>query len=377
MRVLITNNTLRTRGGTESLVRDLARGLNALGHSAIAYTSDPGQQPRLLENDVVPVATDLENLPFKPDIIHGQHHLDAMSAITALPGVPAIYHVHGAVWRGTPVKHPRILHYLAMSHTTKERMMIEAALPDEAVSVFLNPIDLSRFRHVRRPEARARRALFYNRHLKADSDVVLAVRDAGQSSGIEIDFIGYHFGSSVEAPQDVLPRYDIVFASGLSAIEASACGCAVIVLGRTSCGGMLLPENYEQLRGANFSIASNSPPSVAETIAVELQRFSPSAVAEVTARIRRDADMNTAVKKLEALYQRIIARHASAVPDANAESRATSHYLRKITSLIKMTDDHLQKGWSDEDRSTSVEELSARLAMLDHRLKALESKCSM
>ena len=97
MRVLITNNCLDARGGAESFVKDLARGLQRLGHSVLAYTSDPTQQERLLDNDVVPVATDLEHLPFVPDVIHAQHHLDAMSALASVLGAPAIYQCHGAV----------------------------------------------------------------------------------------------------------------------------------------------------------------------------------------------------------------------------------------------------------------------------------------
>ena len=96
MRVLITNNRLDLRGGAEMFVRDLARGLQARGHSGLAYSSDLGQGERLLESDPVAVTTDLENLVFRPDIIHAQHHLDAMTALGALQGVPALYHCHGA-----------------------------------------------------------------------------------------------------------------------------------------------------------------------------------------------------------------------------------------------------------------------------------------
>src|SRR5579862_4781542 len=115
MRILLTNTILGTRGGSESFVRDLARGLQAFGHSVMAYSSDPKHQERLLESDVIPVATDLERLPFAPDVIHGQHHLDAMTAIAGLPGVPALYHCHGAVWREAIPAHPRIHRYLAVS----------------------------------------------------------------------------------------------------------------------------------------------------------------------------------------------------------------------------------------------------------------------
>ena len=53
MRVLITNNSLAPRGGIETFVRQLARGLQSRGHSVMAYSSDLRQGERLLESDVV------------------------------------------------------------------------------------------------------------------------------------------------------------------------------------------------------------------------------------------------------------------------------------------------------------------------------------
>ena len=102
MRILITNERLDQRAGSDLFIRDLARGLQKLGHFVIAYSSDPREQPRLLERDSISVSTDLERLPFRPDIIHARHHLDAMTAVMALPGVPAIHHCIGAAWSILP-----------------------------------------------------------------------------------------------------------------------------------------------------------------------------------------------------------------------------------------------------------------------------------
>ncbi len=130
-------------------VRDLARALQARGHVVFAYSSDLGEGERLLESDVLGVSTDLEKLPFQPDIIHAQHHLDAMTALTALPGVPALYHCHGAVWREAVPKHPRIYHYLAMSRTLAERIMVESNIAADDITLWWNTVDTARFRTVR------------------------------------------------------------------------------------------------------------------------------------------------------------------------------------------------------------------------------------
>lgn len=369
MKILITSNNLEGRGGTESFVRTLARGLESLGHSVMAYSSDPGQGERLLENDVVPVATDVENLPFLPDVIHAQHHLDTMTALTALPGVPAIYHSHGAVWRGCVVQHPRIYRYLAMSQTFAQRLVVESNISPDDIEVFLNGVELTRFTQVRNLPARPKRALFFNSRHGAESETLSAIREATSRNGLELDCIGFPFERLINEPEKVLPTYDIVFASGLSAIEALASGCAVVVLGRTSCGPMVQSENFDSLRETNFSIAANSPPPSVEKIEGELRRYSPQSSALVTARLREEADFSKSVSRLLEIYQHAIEQHRTRPPDPRAESLATSRYLRHIVPLIKMTDNMMGKNWSSASRASSFDELSARVALLEKELK--------
>lgn len=82
----------------------------------MAFSADARQLERVLEIDVIPVTADPRRLDFMPDIIHAQQHLEAMAALTALPGVPAIYHSHSATWRDFAPKHPRIYRYLSISY---------------------------------------------------------------------------------------------------------------------------------------------------------------------------------------------------------------------------------------------------------------------
>jgi hypothetical protein len=158
---------------------------------------------------------------------------------------------------------------------------------------------------------------------------------------LELDCIGYYFGRLIDAPEKVLPRYDIVFASGLSAIEALASGCAVVVLGRTSCGEMVQPENFDRFREANFSIANNSPPPSVEKIEDELRRYSPEACSRVAERLRDEADFRKSIAKLVSIYERVVEQHRVCPPDFRGESLAVSRYLRRIVPLIRKTDEML------------------------------------
>lgn len=371
MRILITNHKLGTRGGSEAFVRDLARGLQSLGHSVIAYSSDLRQRERLLENDMIPVATDLEKLPYLPDVIHGQHHLDAMSAVLALPGVPALYHTHEGSWLGCPPKHPRIYHYLAVSRTLRERLIVEFNIPQSDITVFLNGVDLARFCRVRTPPVQAARALFYNSRQKDSGDTLSAIREAALQCGLEFDCVGTPFGNVTAEPEKLLPCYDIVFASGISAIEAMACGCAVVILGRTSCGEMVQPENFDRFRQVNFSIAVNSPPPSVERIVEQLRGFNAGRCAAVTERLRREADFSQGVRQLVTIYEKVIERHNQSKPDLRAEVLAASRYLRMLVPLIKETRQTIGGGDSSPENSAgSFEKLGARVARIEQQLNA-------
>jgi hypothetical protein len=338
MRVLITNNRLDFRGGAESFIADLARGLQSRGHRVMAYSSDLGHLPRMMEQDGIPVTTDPQGLDFRPDIIHAQHHLDAMTALACLPGVPAVYHCHGAVWRETPPVHPRIRRYFAMSRTLKERMMIEGNLRDEQIDVVLNGVDLSKFRSVRAIPERPRRVLFYNGHHQPDSPTVAVARTAAESLGLEFQTLGWHFGKMTARPEEELARHDIVFASGRSAIDAIACGCAVMVLGRNTCAGMVTPDNLQRWREANFSAAANLPPAEAGELQAALAAFDARAVAEVTRCLRKEADSTRVVDQIIGIYGRVIDEAGNSPIDPAAELAAMGNYLRRLVPVVKFAD---------------------------------------
>src|SRR5215470_13196513 len=95
LRVLITNTWLYARAGTELYVRDLATALLACGHSPIVYSPVLGAVATEIRAATVPVVDDLDAIGVAPDVIHGHHHLETLSALLRFPGVPAIFVCHG------------------------------------------------------------------------------------------------------------------------------------------------------------------------------------------------------------------------------------------------------------------------------------------
>ena len=121
MQILITNNTLANRAGTELYVRDIALGLLARGHKVSAYSTRLGDVARELSAAGVVVTDNLDTLP-TPDIIHGHHHLDTMTAVLHFPQAPAIYICHGPTpWEEAAPRFPRIFAYVAVDHACRAR----------------------------------------------------------------------------------------------------------------------------------------------------------------------------------------------------------------------------------------------------------------
>ena len=55
-----------------------------------------------------------------------------------------------------------------------------------------------------------------------------AIAAACHAAGITLDVVGGAAGRVSDAPEHLLPAYDIVFAKGRTALEALAVGCATV-----------------------------------------------------------------------------------------------------------------------------------------------------
>lgn len=345
MKILFANHSLTRFGGTEVVIRDLGLKLMARGHEVAVYSSRKVSPGASLADVGIQTTNRLNNLPFIPDLIHGQHAMETMTAVIGLPGVPAVYCCHGATRFDAQPRHPRIVLYTAMSGSMKIRMAVESNIPEDMIEVVHNAVDLDRFRIVREATERPRRALVYNRMASARTLLGSAIVKAAELRGIEVDFS--RSGEdlrTIRAPEDVLVDYDIVFASGKSAIDALACGCAVIVISGTAngwapagLGDLVTPENFHGLRAANFAAPVNAPPATASTVGAEMDKYDRQRVRETGLIARSLTDLDEMVDRYLSIYGRAIER-APAAADKRAERDAAHHYLRSLTSWMELAE---------------------------------------
>lgn len=336
MRVLITNNTFAERAGSEVYAKEVAIGLLRRGHTPIAYSTRLGRVADELRQATVPVVDDLNSISLQPDIIHGHHHLETMTALLHFPGVPAVYFCLGWLqWEEKPPRFPRIKHYVAVDDVCRDRLVLEEGIPTSQVSIIGNSIDLDRFKTRSPLPEKPRRALVYSNY--AGEDLRLqAIREACAQFGISVDVVGLNNGNPTVAPETLLRDYDIVFAKARCALESMAVGAAVVVCDFAGFGEMVTAGELDRLQRMNFGVRTLSNNFDPKIIADELARYDPRDAAEVSRRIRDSSGVETAIDEMVTLYEKVVAENRDRnATEPGAEGRAAADYLRSLNTRIR------------------------------------------
>jgi len=331
-RVLLTNFRLATRTGSELYVSDLARGLLERGHTPIVYSTVLGPLAERLRSATIPVVDDLGSLGAPPDVIHGQHNHELLTALLHFPGVPAVRFCHG--WHDDlPQPFPRIRRYVCVDDTTHDRVVFEAGIPEARTRVLLNFVDLDGFRARSPLPPRPGRALVFSNKAAIH---LPAVRQACAPSGITVDAVGLSVGQPSGAPESLLGGYDLVFAKGRCALEALAVGTAVVLCDATGVGPMVTTGELDRLRRLNFGLRALHRPLSADTIAAEVARYDSSYAGLVMRRIRATAGLAAALDAIVELYEEVIAEFGqSGAEDQEGELRAAAAYLAALAPRLR------------------------------------------
>jgi hypothetical protein len=336
LKVLIANATLATLTGTETYVRDLALGLLRKGHTPIVYAPELGPIAQELRRCTVPVVDNLNRVGTVPDIIHGNHNTELITALLHFETVPSVFFCHSWTdWISAPPSHPRILAYVAVDETCRDRLVLENAVPQDRVHVRLHAADLERFSpREPLPEQPARALVFSNNanhwtHLNV-------VREACKRTGIELDVIGAGVNASALNPESLLSNYDLVFAKARCALEALAVGTAVILCDAAGSGPMVTTAELDRLRLLNFGIRTLSENLDADLLLGEIRRYDAKDAAEVSRRIRSTADLGSVVDDSVVLYREVIEEFRyRTVADPIEENHAVAEYLRWMTLAVR------------------------------------------
>jgi len=375
MKILMTNHRLQSLGGTELFVAEIAEALVSRGHQVCVFsTAISNPIADRLTNLQIPFVTDPKACPFQPDIIHGQHHLEAITALCSWPTCPAIYFIHGATpWEEAPPKHPRILSYLGTSPRFAWFVAETCGFPESSFIVAPNFFDSRRFTQQRPPASTTGRALVFHNTMAPDGPAIKTLRSACETVGLKLDTLGHAFGQTSPHPEHLLPDYDVVFAAGRSAIEAMASGCAVIPISAEQSADWICPDNFADLSMRNFTAEVHAPPIDLQHIITELRRITPAQTLAITQRIRQEATIDRTTDILISAYTSAISQPLTNHPQE--EITSLSSYLLTIAQRVKDSDDRRAQLVDQKDRASArAAKWKQRANDLTVHIKSLELK---
>jgi len=327
-RVLLATASLQSSGGTDVYTRDLALALLRRGYLPVVYATLLGAKAEELRKATIPVVDDLGRLAAVPDLILGQHTLETIAALLRFPGVPAAFVCHGHdAWSNVAPATPRIGLYVAVDRNCRDRMMFEHGIAEGLIRVFTNAVDLQRF--PRRPPLpeKPRRALVFSNEA-AENTFAAPIRAACEARGIALDLAGAASGRLSEAPEEILPAYDLVFGKARCALEGLAVGAAVVACDARGLAGMITSESLDGMRQLNFGVRTLQRPITPETIGAEIDRYDAADAARVADRIRASADLDLLVDQYVALFDELLAKPV--VDDTQQLAVSLSRILRRM-----------------------------------------------
>jgi hypothetical protein len=327
LRVLITNISFGGRTGTETYTRDLALALRSLGHEPAVYTPRPGKLAGELNGAGIAVSADVGSFR-EPDIIHGHHNLPLTVAMLRYPAAPAIFVCHDATaWHDSPPRFARIQHYVAVDFRCRDRLKAEGVAEDR-IRVIGNSVDLQRFRPRGPLPKRPKRALLFSNYANENTHLG-AVREACRSVGLELDVRGYGVGDVSEKPEAILPDYDVVFAKARCAMEAMACGAAVILCGAEGAGPIVTSDRFDQFRNYNFGRHLLERPLRPEYLSEQIGRYDPADAQRVTELARENLSLSGMTQSWIELY-----RTMQLAASQHGESEELTEFLLSLESAL-------------------------------------------
>ena len=352
MRVLLTNNTLAFRAGTELYVRDVALELLRRGHKPVVYSTHLGEVADEIRSATVPVISSLETLGEPPDIIHAHHNYEAVAAMMRFPQAPAVSFCHGWMpWEETPLHFPQIRRYVAVSELCRERLIAEGGISPALIELLPNFFDRKMFPQRGRLASSPRSALSFSNQIGEQTGLTVFSR-ACRRRGIELDAIGKAAGRPERHPGDILGKYDIIFARGRCAIEAMAVGAAVILCDVDRLGPMVTNANFSGLRSLNFGLRAVPEEFTEDGLVERIQKYDPSDAAAVSAMVRRECELQTAVDRILTIYGEAIEEARSAGPVQASElncalvrhlEQSAPHYKASLVSEDRLQRVHAER----------------------------------
>lgn len=286
MKILYTNTALDNLAGTECYIRDLVIALHRK-YEIEVYTLNGGKIAEEIKSYGIKVTDNLDELS-TPDLIHAHHYRTTLHIINKFPKVPVINFCHGRYSEEEKPVFGKNITNVAVDYYCLERL-------PEGSQVIYNWVDTEKFKQ--RIKRTGKILIYSNVATVANTEYIEDI-----CLGYEVFIAGLKHNQII-IPENTLSNYDIVFARGKSAMEAMACGCAVILCGDTGMGEMVTTENFFELRKYNFGLKFLSRECTKENVEQEIEKYNFDSAKKVSDLIREHNNFQDILKQILELYR--------------------------------------------------------------------------
>lgn len=307
-------------------VEQLADSLRQAGHDVSIYTPLIGPLGLKMRQNGFVIHGHIRDVTEPPDIIHGHHLSPTMTAVAAFPNVPAIFVSHSVEAEfDRPPLHPNIVRYFSVSKFIPKRWA-SRELPEQAFGILHNAADLDRFT-LREPLPLApRSALILQKH-PGHSE---AIERACDRSGLRHESYGHSVGNIVDDMPSLFRKFDIVFASGRSALEALCSGCSVVLTEHGRAHGMIRSSDIEHLADLNFGIGALRSKTSKNYLCGEIAKYDSADAAKVTGYVRENLSLSVQLAFLKKTYAEIISSFVPSPNNALAMASIIEDYVPRL-----------------------------------------------
>lgn len=377
MKVLMTNNALASRGGSESYLETVSTELRRLGHEVVFFSPTCGLVAERLRQRGFEVHDDPARLPAGLDVIHGQHANAVGLVRERLPTLPLVFATHSwAISIEDPVAELGAGAYVAFNELTRRRLAAHVATTGAEIVRLTQPVEVSFADGAREPVSPTpRRAVAVSRRL---TTTTTRLAKACADLGIDFRRIGGEDGDSPDPRQDMLEA-DVVFAIGRTALEAMAAARAVVIIDETALGGWVGTSSYAALEADGLTglglgaPADSAAPAAPADLADLLGRYDPDLGTQARRLVVRHHAAQHHAAALVELYSRVADTPASASGASNLALLAQDRFAlehRAVTAeweVARLRDELT-------GRLREREHLMARIEGLGDRLRRARSR---
>lgn len=307
MKILITTYHLKNFEGTETYTYTLAVFLKKFGHEICVYSPHIGFMADKLISCGVKVVSDLKYVKNeKFDIIHAQHNYTAVQTCVYFPKVPMVFNVHGVLPKleQRPWLNIGIDKYIAVSEEVRDYLLLNN-IDNNKINLIRNFVDIERFISKKDIGEKLTNILIISNRITEEK--LKIITKVCEELKINFSIIGKK-SEPVWEVEDYINKSDLIISLGRGILEAMACSRAVLVYDYNGGDGIVVNDNYREIRKNNFSGRRFKKDFVIDSLLKELGKYNVE-MGEINRKIiEKHHNASKNVRELISIYEAIISQ---------------------------------------------------------------------